>query len=36
MPTSFLIDKNGIIVKKIEAYDTETLTQLEKMLSNQN
>jgi peroxiredoxin len=36
MPTSFLIDKDGIIVKKIEAYDTETLTQLEKMLSDQN
>ncbi len=32
MPTSFLINQKGVILKKIEWYDTETLTEIEKMI----
>jgi peroxiredoxin len=34
MPTAFLIDKNGIIVEKMEGYDTQTLKNIETIIQN--
>lgn len=34
MPTSFLIDKNGVIIERIDGYDTEALKNVETVIQN--